>query len=264
VKRLVVCLLAGGVLLVAGCSTPGPAPVASREQITTPTTPRYRVKPGDTLTSIAWAAGLDYRELAAWNGIRNPNRIYVGQVLQMQPPLRKAEPPNTALQPPAADREHARRVAKATTGRASAVRKPPVAASTRVEPAVSAAAVLRWAWPTDGRVSQTFSSNDRRRQGIKIAGILGQPIRAAEAGKIVYSGSGLIGYGQLIIIKHNKNYLSAYGHNRKILVKEGDQVARGETIGEMGRPPEGEPLLHFEIRRGGTPVDPMGLLPPQG
>jgi lipoprotein NlpD len=113
-------------------------------------------------------------------------------------------------------------------------------------------------------VVERFSAQDRTRNGVKIAGRSGQPILAAEAGRIVYSGSGLIGYGQLIIIKHNKNYLSAYGHNRKILVKEGDQVARGAHIAEMGKPPDDQPLLHFEIRSQGTPVDPLLLLPKQG
>ncbi len=99
------------------------------------------------------------------------------------------------------------------------------------------------------------------RNGIKIAGRNGLPIKAAEAGKVVYSGSGLIGYGQLIIVKHNDNYLSAYGHNRSILVKEGDQVTKGQNIAEMGTANNGNPLLHFEIRRDGKPVDPLGLLP---
>lgn len=123
---------------------------------------------------------------------------------------------------------------------------------------------MRWSWPTEGRIVQTFLENDRSRQGIEISGSLGQPIHATEAGKIVYSGSGLIGYGQLIIIKHDKNYLSAYGHNRKILVKEGDEVTRGQRIAEMGRPPDGQPLLHFEIRRKGAPVNPLSLLPGKG
>ena len=262
---LFACVLAGSALVVSGCSTPGPAPVASREQLA-PATPYYRVKPGDTLTSIAWGAGLDYRVLAAWNGIRNPNKINTGQILRMQPPLRKRTTTTAAAKPPAARPKHPQQVAKAS-GEGSAGRlrtAKPRTSGSRSEPASSPGATLRWRWPTQGRVSQTFSGKDRSRKGIKIRGVLGQPIRAAEAGKIVYSGSGLIGYGKLIIVKHNKNYLSAYGHNRKILVKEGDQVARGQAVGEMGRPPDGAPLLHFEIRRGGTPVDPMGLLPRRG
>jgi len=223
----------------------------------------YRVKPGDTLTSIAWGAGLDYRELAAWNRIRDPNRIYAGQLLRMQPPRREPPAKKPAAKPPASHSASPTQVAKASMG-GSARSATPEADKPRSQPVARGGQTLHWRWPTDGPVYRTFSGNDRTRQGIKIRGVLGQPIRAAEAGKIVYSGSGLIGYGKLIIIKHNKNYLSAYGHNRKILVKEGDQVVRGEAIGEMGRPPDGEPLLHFEIRRGGTPVDPMGLLPRRG
>jgi lipoprotein NlpD len=110
-------------------------------------------------------------------------------------------------------------------------------------------------------VVQTFLPGDRTRQGIRIAGRYGQEVVAAESGKVVYSGSGLPGYGQLIIIKHNKNYLSAYGFNRKILVRDGDQVARGERVGEMGRSADGKPLLHFEIRRSDAALDPLPLLP---
>jgi lipoprotein NlpD len=110
-------------------------------------------------------------------------------------------------------------------------------------------------------VVQTFVAGDRTRQGVRIAGRLGQEVVAAEGGKVVYSGSGLPGYGQLIIIKHNKNYLSAYGFNRKILVRDGDQVARGDRVGEMGQAADGKPLLHFEIRRSDTALDPLRLLP---
>ena len=106
-----------------------------------------------------------------------------------------------------------------------------------------------------------FDADDPARKGVKISGRDGNAIRAAEGGKVVYSGSRLIGYGRLIIVKHNDNYLSAYGHNRKILVKEGDQVTKGQKIAEMGTVSNGDPLLHFEIRRDGKPVDPLRLLP---
>jgi len=120
---------------------------------------------------------------------------------------------------------------------------------------------LTWKWPARGRVVSRFNSADPLGKGIKIAGTRGDAIRAAEGGRVVYSGSGLIGYGRLIIVKHNDNYLSAYGHNRKILVKEGDQVTKGQKIAEMGNANDGNPLLHFEIRRDGKPVDPLRLLP---
>ncbi|MGD2081551.1 MAG: peptidoglycan DD-metalloendopeptidase family protein [Chromatiales bacterium] len=112
-------------------------------------------------------------------------------------------------------------------------------------------------------MTQGFVPGDATRKGIKIAGIAGQPVVAAEAGKVVYSGSGLIGYGRLIIIKHNRDYLSAYGYNRRILVREGDQVTRGERIAEMGNTSGNAPMLHFEIRRRGKPVDPVKILPPR-
>jgi lipoprotein NlpD len=137
----------------------------------------------------------------------------------------------------------------------------PSAPASPARPAVAAAGPLRWSWPTDGQVESTFSASDPARKGIKVAGTAGQPIRSAEAGNVVYSGSGLIGYGRLIIIKHNDKYLSAYGHNRKLLVKEGDRVTKGERIAEMGVSNTGHAVLHFEIRRDGEPVDPLRLLP---
>jgi lipoprotein NlpD len=122
---------------------------------------------------------------------------------------------------------------------------------------------LYWAWPTKGLVAQRFAKGNIHRKGIKITGRSGLPVKAAEAGKIVYAGSGLIGYGRLVIIKHNKNYLSAYGYNQKILVKEGDTVSKGTSIAQMGNDSDGKPMLHFEIRRNGAPVDPLKLLPRQ-
>jgi len=120
---------------------------------------------------------------------------------------------------------------------------------------------LVWGWPYKGKVSATFKAGDRLRKGIKIAGKLGAPVLAAESGKVVYSGSGLIGYGRLIIVKHNDKYLSAYGHNRKLLAEQGQQVTKGQQIAELGTSNDGKPLLHFEIRRNGKPVNPLNMLP---
>ena len=120
---------------------------------------------------------------------------------------------------------------------------------------------LRWVWPATGKVVSTYEAKDPLRKGIKLAGKPGDPVFAAEAGKVVYSGSGLIGYGRLIIVKHNEKYLSAYGHNRRLLVKQGQQVKKGQKIAEFGRSNDGRPLLHFEIRRDGEPVNPQALLP---
>lgn len=241
-------------LALAGCSsTRWGAPVDGRagegaaQSITGPT---YQVKRGDTLQVIAARAGLDQRKIAEWNQLASPDRIYVGQVLRLTPPAAVATRPPT-------------RAAEGAAGRRA--ERGPVAAEPRVapdrtRPIAVAADGLRWQWPTSGRVVERFLAGDSARKGVKIAGKPGQAIVAAEAGEVVYSGSGLVGYGPLIIIKHKKNYLSAYGHNRKLLVQQGDQVTKGTQVAEMGLA-GGAPLLHFEIRRDGEPVDPLALLP---
>lgn len=182
----------------------------------------YRVQPGDTLYSIAWRYDLDYRVLADWNRIRPPYTIFPGQVLRLRAPA----------------------------GRTPAPRRGPIR---RPAPA--------WRWPTAGPVVQAFRGGGPGRGGVEIRGRLGQPVYAAAAGRVVYSGSGLPGYGQLIIIKHNDNYLSAYGYNRRLLVREGQQVRAGQAIAEMGAVGRQGPMLYFEIRRDGWPVDPLRLLP---
>ena len=243
-------------LLLGACASQTPAPVHSREARQPPGS--YRVKKGDTLYGIAWRYGLDYREVGVWNAIESPYRIYAGQVLRLQAPAAPAEP------------KPARTVRQTSTpsGTAQAARKPPqtVAQAPVVRrEAVSGEAhpvsALRWRWPLEGQVVQTFQARDRTRQGIRITGQPGQRVEASEAGKVVYSGSGLIGYGNLIIVKHNKDYLSAYGFNRKLLVKEGALVAKGEQVAEVGQAAGGTYQLHFEIRRNGTAVDPLKLLP---
>jgi lipoprotein NlpD len=120
---------------------------------------------------------------------------------------------------------------------------------------------VEWRWPTEGSLLRTFKSDDPARKGIDIAGQAGQAVYAAAAGRVVYSGSGLVGYGNLIIIKHDDRYLSAYGHNRELLASEGDQVAPGQLIAKMGRVDNDRALLHFEVRRDGTPIDPLHVLP---
>lgn len=226
--------------------TPAPEP-------TSLTGDSYRVRKGDTLFSIAWRAGEDMRQLAAWNGIRSPYTIYPGQLLRLSPPKSTASKTtkSTQVKKKSAQKKPLKQASTPTAKDSSKTPTPQPVTSGR----------LHWSWPTTGELISTFSAKEQTRQGIKIAGREGQVIKAAEKGKVVYSGSGLIGYGRLIIIKHNDNYLSAYGHNRQLLVKEGDQVAKGERIAEMGRSNEGKPMLHFEIRRVGKPVDPLRLLP---
>lgn len=251
-------------LLLWGCTASWRAPVESRgvqpaqprvasgprsvPKAPSQVPPAYRVRPGDTLFGIAWDHGLDYREVARWNGIRAPYRIYAGQALRLRPhSAARAQSARPSKPSPSSTVRHAPK-AKKTLPRATA--KPPASTGRLV-----------WRWPVGGKVSSTFKPSDPLRKGIKISGREGTDIKAAERGRVVYSGSGLIGYGRLIIIKHNDNYLSAYGHNRELLVGEGDQVTKGQRIAAMGRAANGTPLLHFEIRRDGRPVDPLRLLP---
>lgn len=325
----------------------------------------YRVVAGDTLYKISMQYGLDYRDIAAWNGIAAPYTIYPGQTLRLAPgsgavvaapppapsapaeqevevieppagseqvggsliagevePVPSAPPappvstpqtvpseaaapgssevtgvvdgspvaadsgafeepePVVAAPPAAADSSPttpvtAPSVPVAATPSAPSSGAPPAGAplsSTTPPPTTAPAAAdvqpgrvsaSGWAWPASGRVVATYASGDPTRQGIDIAGEEGSAVRAARDGEVVYSGSGLIGYGELVIIKHSPELLSAYGHNRKRLVKEGQKVKAGEKIAEMGRNASNRVILHFEIRRNGKPIDPLPLLPPR-
>jgi lipoprotein NlpD len=233
---------------------------------------KYTVSKGETLYSISWRYGYDHREVAAWNNIGPPYNIYPGQQLLLIPPHQRYAKPR-----PQADRTVAGN--KATTpsaqpGEATVTRpavvatrtpRPPPATSRparRVEkpPASHQQKGIAWRWPSSGVVVSGFSPA-KGKKGLDIRGKLGQQIIAAADGNVVYSGSGLIGYGNLVIIKHNDTYLSAYGHNRRLLVKEGESVKQGEKIAEMGDSGKEGVILHFEIRRDGKPVNPLGYLP---
>lgn len=204
------------------------------------------VRKGDTIYSIAFRHGLDYRRLARWNGIRSPYTIYPGQRLSLKP----GKAPKATTPPP-------RQVASASPVKPAKASSP---AKADKAPVPAAGGPLRWRWPTNGTLLVAFKQDGK---GIDIGGRAGQPIVSAAAGKVVYSGSGLVGYGRLIIIKHNNNYLSAYGHNKKLLVKEGDSVKAGEQIALMGYANAHQAKLHFEIRRDGNPVNPERYLPPR-
>lgn len=256
------CSLALVCTLLVACSSSWRAPVESRgSRAANPPRPvirgdRYRVQSGDTLYGIAWQAKVDYRSVAAWNGIRPPYRIYPGQTLRLRPPPARRVPPRapapTAQRKPSTQQQAKPKAAPAPR---------PKAAKPAPAPSEPSRRSLGWRWPVQGKVVSRFKAGDPLRNGIKIAGRSGDTIRAAEGGKVVYGGSGLIGYGRLIIVKHNDKYLSAYGHNRSILVKEGDRVTKGQKIAEMGVANNGDAQLHFEIRRDGKPVDPLRLLP---
>jgi len=192
----------------------------------------YTVKKGDTLYSIAWRNGVDYRELAKLNGIGRDYAIKPGQVLRLSSKSSVAATKNPPPKP---------------TSKATPIAGPPVKWSWPLS-AVSASAIKRTTRPNGG-------------QGLMIAGTAGQEIRAAAAGRVVYTGSGLLGYGQLVIVKHNDTHLSAYGHTQSVRVREQDSVQAGQTIATMGAGPNGSPMLYFEIRINGRPVDPTPLLP---
>lgn len=218
----------------------------------------HTVAQGETLYSIAFQYGQDFRTMADRNGIRSPYTIYVGQKLSLRRGSNKTNtvstPPKTAIRP-----EPAKTASQVTeTGKK---RPKSVSRAQKSTEDTDNTGVIRWDWPTQGHVIETFSSNSSTRKGIDIAGRMGQTVKAASAGRVVYSGSGLRGYGQLIIVKHNEQYLSAYAHNRKLLVKEGDTVTTGQQIAEMGNSGTDTVKLHFEIRQEGEPVNPMQYLP---
>lgn len=198
------------------------------------------VRSGETLFTIAWRYGKDHRDLARWNELGDGSLIYPGQLIKLYPP------------PGGRDRAEPR----ANPGERTAARTP-----TRELPQLPSEPPPAWAWPTAGRVAVEFGERPGTGTGVLIGGETGQPVRAAAAGRVVYSGSGLIGYGQLIIVKHNDTYLSAYGHNASLLVQEGETVGQGQRIATMGDGPGREPRLHFEIRQNGKPVDPRQFLP---
>ena len=268
----------------------------------------YAVVRGDTLYSIAFRKGVDFRDLAKWNGIAAPYTIWPGQHLRLSPPrggapivhpavagAGNASPASAAAAPaapmfenvpaPATAPPVAPRVSMATgPAAAHAVHAPAVAAapaaavSTEVpvagEPKAAvpppapaaasggsrAAGGVSWRWPADGQVIKRFTAGDAV-PGIEIAGKAGDPVRAAADGVVVYSGNGLVGYGELVIIKHNDSLLSAYGHNSKRLVKEGQRVSAGQEIAEMGSSGASRVELGFQIRKDGNPVDPLNYLP---
>lgn len=306
------------IALLGGCASHAPAPTSER----TPTVlekasgtpaasapapaatapvdgPVHIVKKGDTLYSIALDNGKDYKDLAAWNLLENPNRIQVGQQLRLTPP-RDAEtgvvvkpiagPAAVEVRPvtgPVAPRtaeanssvlkrepkggkvpysEDA--LARARDGMAARPADAPVApaapvATPAVTPAAAApaqpAAAIEWSWPTGGKLMAPFAEGSSK--GIVISGTLGEAVFAAAPGKVVYVGSGLRGYGKLVVVRHDADFLSVYAHNSQVLVKEGDAITRRQKIAEVGSTDAESPRLHFEIRRQGKPVDPQKFLP---
>jgi len=244
---------------LASCSSTTSVPAGRREAREVV----HVVKSGETLYKIASHYRIDQQELASWNGIRDPNELRVGQRLRLVPPRGYvAAAPAPAARAPEPTPQSTRATTTTPPRPSPSTSTPPARAPTTTRPAAKPpaapkATALRWSWPTDGKVVARFGADGTIGSGIGIAGREGQPVRAAAAGRIVYAGGGLIGYGQLVIIKHDETFLTAYGYNSELLVTQGQDVARGATIARMGNGPNREPRLHFEIRRNGVPVDPL-------
>ncbi|WP_426318753.1 peptidoglycan DD-metalloendopeptidase family protein [Pseudoduganella sp. R-43] len=288
-------LMAASLAVLTACSTvPTQAPVEDRSTPHPTTAPKvapveepkdkegyYTVHKGDTLIRIAFDRGLNYRDLAAWNNLSNPDDIKVDQVLRLTQPegvqvaavptppqIEKTPPPPRKSTPKGEKRPYSDAAVADLQKSDERADKPAMVASLAPTPAPAvppAAAVsaedrdLSWTWPSDGRVVAQF--DEGRNKGIDIAGRAGQQVLAAERGKVMYAGSGIRGYGNLVIVKHSNSLLSAYAHNRSILVKEGQEVRRGQAIAEMGDSDTDTVKLHFEIRQQGKPVDPSKFLP---
>lgn len=255
-------------LALSACSSQPPAPVRGNKYqavINNDNQPvakgYYRVQANDTLYRIALEHGQDYKDIIAWNHIDNPNLIMKGQVLRVSPPTDSNN--NTIITNAVTNNEkvEVKNLTNSDTNsdtnftnsatndeKSSEIPKKTTNSKDNIE----------WAWPTTNAVSAKFSNENK---GIEFAGKFGDPILAAADGKVVYAGNGLRGYGELVIIKHNATYLTAYGHNRKILVKEGQSVKRGQKIAEMGNTDTDKVKLHFEIRKQGNPINPSPYLP---
>jgi len=280
--------MAAAAVLAAGCASPthkapveqrqpAPLPAATAPSATPATTAPaaavpaapgaanagkpgyYTVKPGDTMIRIGLETGQNWRDIARWSGIDNANLLEVGQVLRILPP----ETEVVAVKPVAPtgaveSRPLAGSPAAAASAPAVATPKP---AATTSSPSLEPDENVTWAWPAAGPVVAVF--DDSKSKGLAIAGQPGDPVMAAADGRVVYAGSGLRGYGNLVIVKHNATYLTAYAHNQALLVKEDEVVRRGQKIAEMGSSDADRVQLHFEIRRQGRPIDPSRLLPPR-
>lgn len=261
---------AAGAAGAAAASSPNaeaPKPLPGAENAGKPG--YYTVKPGDTMIRIGLETGQNWRDIQRWNGMDNANALEVGQVLRVVPP--NVDPGVAATRPVAAAKVEPRPLdakppAASAPAPATGVTPAPAPATPAPVPAAPATASrdddeLNWAWPAGGAVLTTY--DEVRSKGVVIGGKAGDPVVAAADGRVVYAGSGLRGYGNLVIVKHNTTYLTAYAHNQALLVKEDQPVKRGQKIAEMGSTDADRVQLHFEIRKQGKPIDPVRLLPPR-
>ncbi len=293
IRRLNIVVSFCVIFLLQSCASSGVAPVHNRGEVKEPvpkttqrssnsetrkTTERSQYKDkkgyhivnkGDTLYSISWRYNQDYKDLAAWNQIESPYTIYPGQLIRLKSlPEPVAKPARTKKGTPLNTETIQKKKTTTVTAKKSVPapksiqkkeqKKTQSIAKSNNNPALPKGPV-KWSWPTRGKLARSNSPTSQK--GIDITGKTGQTVKAAAFGEVVYSGSGLLGYGKLIIIKHNETYLSAYAYNSKLLVKEGDRVTAGQAISYMGKDHTGRSVLHFEIRKNGKPVNPTKYLP---
>lgn len=263
IRPLLLIVLTASPLLLSGCNT---SAIYQDDRYNPPVFwGRHVVKPGETLYSIAWRYGRDYRELGSANGIGAPWHLRAGQVLRLDVRGNVTSTAQTGnVSRPVAKPPASRPVAKSPPRQEP---KPAVSKAPNRQAPLSGqsqtVASINWRWPHIGTVIAGYSTSGKVNKGVDIAGNPGDAVKAAAGGNVVYAGSGLLGYGNLIIVNHNEHYLSAYAHNRKILVQEGEDVKAGQVIAELGSSGSDRPKLHFEIRKNGNPVDPMHYLPPR-
>ena len=256
VRRTGACLALFLVTVFAGCSGPAVVPVSDLTAPRTEAVVRI-VRNGDSLYTIAWEAGLDYRDVAVWNGLESPYRLRVGQEIILGSGVKKASSVSVSKA----------NLESTSAAEPTVVELEPVETlsdtreRTTSDPTTQSESThTAWRWPAEGELIAWFDP-ETGSNGIDIAGADGGPVLAAARGKVVYAGTGLRGYGLLIIIKHDETFLSAYAHNRAVTISEGDSVHRGQVIAEMGQSGAESTRLHFEIRRDGQPVDPLQYLP---
>lgn len=240
-------------LALAGCTTS-----SERGALPVPISQVYKVKAGDTLYSIGWRYGLDYRELAQTNGLQSPYTIYPGQKLRLAAPVaaRTPTPGSASASPPKTAPKPARQTTPSATPATRSPAKAPATAS-RTAPSPPPVASGAWQWPTSSPVTREFGGVSK---GLDFSVAAGTPVRASAAGEVVYAGAGLGGFQHLVILKHDERHLSAYGLNQPIAVREGQKVNAQERIANIGAGAAAIRTLHFEIRRDGKPVSPRTLL----
>jgi len=267
------------IVFVSACAShPGPAPVvdrtgasrsapAAQPAVATPAAPvsavpegHYLVKKGDTLYSIALEHGSDYREVAQWNNLTDPTRILAGQVLRVTPPdVAVTAPPGAPVVGKIGSRSVESRPLETTPLPSIAATPKPTPPAPPAPAAPAVATSGEFIWPAKGKVLSNFA--EPRSKGIDIDGRPGDPILAAAAGRVTYTGSGIPGLGKLVVIKHDNGFITVYAHNRDIMVKEQQNVSRGQKIAELGSSDSDRPKLHFQIRKGSAAVDPLRYLP---